>query len=143
MTAPAMASVKQSRRRRAPRVALLIVVLGTIIVGCVQSRLDSADWNALTPAAKLYALQSEFNTALGWAKTYAERPFCDDRVAVACAEPKIVVRLDGLGRRGKVAIDGARAAVDRSEGDRNELLAVARSLVVQFSRELIAAGVGK
>lgn len=122
--------------RRLGIIAVFAVV--ALTAGCADKPLTDAERAALTPQAKVFELQGEFNILLRQVVTYASQPFCTATVTTACADREVVGDLQNYAEKAKLALDAAKSATSSTVAAAAAGLRVA---IAQLSQRLIAKGV--
>lgn len=127
------------------RVALVLLLIVPILGSCqlATALLNPGEKAALTPAAKVYALQGEFNIILQAVASYNSLPRCSPTIIVGCSEQKIMDRVRTLIRTAKVALDNAKATVKAFPNAPAALVAsaVLRAAVAQLAAYMVANNV--
>ncbi len=126
------------------RMSRWLVLALLFAAGCapVSSSFLTAEENgALTPAARVFQLQGEFNILLAQFERYAAQPFCLSDVEVGCADREVVVQAAALAGEAAEVLTGARQSARTGGGDLETAAAGARVGVAQLSRYLITQGI--
>lgn len=124
----------------------LLYVPLLLVAGCGPlsgSFLTAPERASLTPAARVFQLQGEFNILLSQFGRYASQPFCMGDRQLACAERAVVVQAETLTQSAAEVLAGAKTATRTGAGDVETAAAGARVAVAQLSRYLIAEGIAK
>lgn len=113
-----------------------LVFLVATLAGCASTQSD------LTPAQRVYALQSELDAVLNEVETYAAQPECSEAVAVACHDPDVLAALVDAAGDADTALDEAEAVVRSAGGDREPVVYInaARAALGRISTLLVEGG---
>jgi len=129
--------------------ALALLVGGTVFLsGCLSTAGLTGEQKAnLTPEAKLYALQSDYVTALKVFSPYLSQPWCVDAITVGCKDKEVVLHLQKLdkeicgpppvqGQRG-CSPDSAFGIASAAKGDAQlGAIQAVRALLIRFSSQI-------
>lgn len=122
------------------RTTAAAVALGLpLVLGGCQSNGPLPSMEAeLTPAQRVYAMQSELDGLLEQVEMYADQPECSETVVVACYDPDVVETLTEAGEEADTALDQAEVIV-RSPGGDDEIVvytSIARTALNRIITEL-------
>ncbi len=122
--------------------SLVLILLVPLLGGCqlATGLLNPVERAALTPAAKVYALQGEFNIILQAVGSYNSLPRCNAVLIVGCSDQEIMDRVRTLIRTAEVALDNAKATVKAFPNAPAALVASAvfRAAVAQLAAYMVA-----
>lgn len=128
------------------RTSFLLVILVPLLGGCgiATGGLSNVEKQQLTPAAKVYGLQGEFNILLSAVKSYTDLPRCSVSVVVSCSEGMVVQRARRLVITAKVVLDHAKATVKAFPGTHAALVAASslRLAIAQLAAYLTSEKIG-
>lgn len=125
---------------------LLPLALFLVLAACgplSSGFLTAQERGELTPAARVFQLQGEFNILLSQFSRYAAQPFCLTEEQLACAERSVVLRAETMTQRADEVLDVASNAARAGAGDIELAAAGARVAVAQLSRYLITEGIAQ
>ncbi|MHA1563685.1 MAG: hypothetical protein ACTSX7_00110 [Alphaproteobacteria bacterium] len=125
---------------------LMSLALFLVLAACgplSNGFLTAQEQAVLTPAARVFQLQGEFNILLSQFNRYAAQPFCMTDGQPACAERVVVLRGEAMTQRADEVLDGASSAARAGASDIELAAAGARVAVAQLSRYLITEGIAR
>jgi len=121
--------------------SLLFLPLLAACAGFSNNFLTAEEQSALTPQARVFQVQAEYNQRLKDYEVYANQPFCRPDLLVGCAERKVVGEGATIAREVADAILVAQAAVRAGDTNAGALAAASRVAIAKFSAYIITRSI--